>query len=95
MSATLDIEQAAAMAEIRARWKDHAASCRPNVRFAPVLATPGEARAFETGYNDHPTYIGPDSASYRAGWALADKHAQIDADARGEDLWLARGGSGE
>ena len=54
--------------------------CRPAVMFAPLMATPGEARAFQNGYEDHPRWIGPDSASYRAGFMFAEKHAEIDRD---------------
>ena len=53
---------------------------RPAVRFAPMMATPGEARAFTQVYTDHPRWIGPDSASYRAGFAFAEKHAAVDRD---------------
>lgn len=72
--------------------------CRPDVRFAPTQATPGDARAFERGYSDAERgmpMIERDLAAYRAGWWLHEKRAEIAADARGEDLWLARGGSRE
>lgn len=67
-------------------------SCRPDVLRAPEQATPGDARAFERGYADHPRYIGPESAAYRAGYNLAAKREQIAADAEGESLWQLQGG---
>lgn len=97
-------QQAAEMATLREKWKARgvfpirvppdyfSTSCKPDVRFAPVQATPGDARAFEIGYRDHPRFIGPDSKPYRDGYNLAAKHEQTNADARGEDLWIARGG---
>ena len=43
--------------------------------FPLPLRTPGEARAFLQGFTDHPRWIGPDSLSYRDGFALAEKRA--------------------
>jgi len=58
-------------------------SCQPAVRFAPVQATPGAARAFERGFADFPRGI-ESSAAYRDGYLFAEKRAQIENDARRE-----------
>lgn len=49
----------------------------------PVLATPGEARAYERGWNDYPLMI-ESGASYRRGWFDCKRKVDGDRNARAE-----------
>lgn len=77
-------EQRANLAALvaRMRTEGHRATYRGSRRFD----TPGEASAASQGYDDYPLWIGPDSTSYRIGWLDAEKHQQIDDDARAERI---------
>lgn len=81
-------EQRANMAALVAKWRTE--GYRADYRGSRKFDTPGEARAASQGYADFPRWIGPDSTSYRIGWLDAERHAQIDEDARRDAAAEAR-----